>query len=143
MAQEKSQDAPRVKNVVVETTGDFMKTDVSANQQVEADRPSLVKRTAFIQMQLDNGQLRMVDDEPSDDLTDQDIAKKWEKDGKYKGSKKVKQKAPEAGSALNPSEVSPLAPPAPNSIPKGAPQQPGESDDAYLARLDKEKGDNK
>lgn len=130
MAQEK----PVNDKVIVETVGDFMVQDVSGNQSVEPNRPSLVRRTPYIQTKLDNKDLRVVDNDPDADLTDADVEEQWKK-GKFT-KKTDKQPGPASTAKSGKSAVDANNPvKAGQPIPKDAPQQPGESDDEYLKRI--------
>lgn len=74
-------------NIVVETTGPFMLTDVGSKQEVEHDRPTIVARTAFIVNMLSAKKLALIDGEPPEDMTQEDVNEEWLTGG-FKNSKK-------------------------------------------------------
>ena len=78
---------------LVETTGDFMFTDTSANQDIQPHRPSVVKPTAFIKMKVDDKKIKVLEDNLDDDMTDENYEKEW--DAKQSGNKKLEAKQPE------------------------------------------------
>lgn len=64
--------------ILVETTGDFMFTDVGANQVVQPHRPSVVVSTAFIKMKIAEKKIKVLDDDLPDSETDEKFEKEWE-----------------------------------------------------------------
>ncbi len=130
--------ANKTVRMVVETLGDYMLSDVTVEQVVESDRPSVVFKSPFIDQRVAAGQLNVV--EPSTDLSDEQLMKVW-REGNYKNSKKQPKEPPQAvvaGVAADPSSV---PPPVPAPVPTGddkepREQNPNEDDDAYLKYLD-------
>lgn len=80
------------RRMLVETTGDFMFSDMSANQDVQPHRPSVVKPTTFIMQKADSKQLNVLERDWTGD-SDEDFGKKWDKDPKAAYSKSGKAEA--------------------------------------------------
>jgi hypothetical protein len=119
------------KNMVVETTGDFMLQDVTMGQDIQPHRPTVVKNSAFVQQRIASDHIRVLD--PETDMTDDELNKKWLA-GKYKASKKQPIKHPER-EALVEQKPSDVAAPTPSEPAKFRDQKEGESDDDYLKAL--------
>lgn len=63
--------------MLAETTGDFMLLDLGANQSMDAFRPSVVARSAFIDARIALSQIVKISDVP-DDATDAEFAEYWD-----------------------------------------------------------------
>lgn len=115
--------------LIVETVGDIMLQDVSANQVIEPNKPSLVERSAFITQRLDTKQLVVVQSDVADDYTQADLEKDW-KAGKFDKSKKspVEEK-PKGGNSNAKKDGNRVV------IQPGSPKHPTESQADYEARI--------
>jgi hypothetical protein len=118
--------------LIVETTGDFMLSDVSMAQEVQPDRPTVVSDSVFIQQRIASGQLKVLETKVT--ITDKELAEKWHK-GQYKAGK---QKKPVPESNLNlPANPSEVEPPKPAEPLKFRDQGSNETDEHYLKALEK------
>lgn len=127
-----SDKAPALHRAVVETAGDFMLQDVSANQVVEAHRPSLVRITPFITQRLDNRQLSIVENDVDEKYTDEQVQKDWQA-GKFKSAKKQPVEVTKVAKAVNEDKT-----PGKVEIKPGSPKHPTESEGQFKARLEAE-----
>lgn len=62
--------------ILIETTGEFMLTDMSNGQTIQSHRPSVVERTSFVDARSALGQIVKLADVP-DEATDTDFAGYW------------------------------------------------------------------
>lgn len=58
--------------LLVETTGDFMLVDSTHHQEMQAERPSVVRRTPFVNMEIDRKRLRVLKEHVN--FTDAELA---------------------------------------------------------------------
>lgn len=115
--------------LVVETVGDIMLQDVSANQVIEPNKPALVQRTAFITQRLDSKQLVVVQSDVADDYTQADLEKDW-KAGKFnKSNKSPVEDKPKPGKSDPKKDDTKVV------IQPGSPKHPTESQAQYEARI--------
>lgn len=68
--------------LLVSTTGPFMLIDAQTSDELQHNRPSVVRISNFIQMRSGLGQIKMHCNEVPDELTDKDFLKFWEESGK-------------------------------------------------------------